>query len=132
MLWRAYRNLHLHDLDPLVELAELNRFEKLHELNRVFDEAWKAVSLDDYEAGGLAAAERRGPEDSKPRRPLRVRLVRGALLSLRGAMFSASACDTYLWLRTKYISLVFAVLRTSCEEGKDGCSQSTHLVTIDV
>ena len=65
-------------------MVETDRFDKLEELNRVFDEAWKAVASDDYEAGRLAAAEGRGPEDNKPRKPLRVRLAPcGAYLRVR-------------------------------------------------
>lgn len=55
------------------DLVAPDRFETLGELNNVFDEAWKAVAADDYEAGRLAAAAiGRGTETEKPRKPLEV------------------------------------------------------------
>lgn len=77
-----------------------NRFDKQEELNRVFDEAWKTVASDDYEAGRLAEAEGRGPEDSKPRKPLRVRFAPCAM-AVFGDIFSiCGVLPCRLWQRT--------------------------------
>lgn len=66
---QAFPNRSTHAPD----LAVPNRFETLIELNNIFDEAWKAVAADDYEAGRLAAAATgRGTGREKPRKPLEV------------------------------------------------------------
>lgn len=49
-----------------------HRFEKLDELSKVFDDAWKAVASEDAEAGRLAAAAEARPEETS-RKPLQVR-----------------------------------------------------------
>ncbi|CAM9140583.1 unnamed protein product, partial [Hapterophycus canaliculatus] len=50
------------------------RFDKLGELNQVFDDAWEAVASSDDEAGRLAVAPGRGVNCRKPHKPLEINM----------------------------------------------------------